>query len=253
MRDNSIFLTLISKLTKETESLLGQMRLKSEVNALGFSPNNSLMCVSFSNKVRFYERPDSSSKGVQLEPFLQVRQFNTESALKVDSLTVTHDSRFLFYSTDDYVVRSAGILGGPFKRFQLRGHKETVLEIITYFEFKPIVVTVDKAGLLLVWEMVKDEDEESEISDSEESEAEEISENDGVVKPEKRKQIVGVSTSGNKIGRQSAIETERIQIHKFKKLSEVSELERVYFGSRFILKTKNLVFQEGTQIDSMSS
>lgn len=164
-----------------------------------------------------YAAPRANSKGRLLEPFLLIRRFNSESTQIINHINFTDDSRFLIYSSDDYVLRTAGSLGGDFPRAKLRGHKSQVLGTVSYLQINKRLLSVDSAGLVLLWEMVED-DRKSGFR----------------------------ALSGNKINREETSS-------KLATSSEpLSSLEQSFKNSRFIMKTKLLLFQEKTHIDRLA-
>lgn len=188
------------------------------IDHIKFSPNNNLFCISSGARVNIYEKPSSNIKGFMLEPFMLVRRFNTESVKSLNTIAFSEDSRFLLYASDDNVVRTAGLLGGTFPRFKLKGHKSKVLQIIPFFKYNNTLVSIDNAGLILFWELTKlEEGEERGFK----------------------------SLKGNKINQE-------IDEQDMTQLTNLSELESKIINSRFILKTKKLLFQEKTEIDFLS-
>ena len=135
-----------------------------------------------------------------------VRRFNSESNQSVDHLNITDDSRFLIYSSDDFVLRTAGLLGGAFPRVKLRGHKAPIMGTVCYFEFNNTLLSIDQVGLVFLWELVEKDEEDL-------------------------NQKGFKSLAGNKINK---IEEES----SVAEIQHLSELEKKFMNSRFILKTK---------------
>lgn len=173
------------------------------------------------SRVALYAAPDPSVKGRLLEPFVLIRRFNSESAFSVHHLSFSDDSRFLIYSSDDFVLRMAPSLGGDFPRAKLRGHKAKILGTVSYLAINQRLLSIDSAGLVLLWELV-DRDPES---------------------------LPGFkSLTGSKIKQDSTTSVTSTPALRV----PLSPLELAYKKGRFILKTKLLLFQEKTHIDHVS-
>jgi WD40 repeat protein len=168
-----------------------------------------------------YACPSPSTKGRLLEPFLLIRRFNTESSQDIHHINFTDDSRFFIYSSDDFVLRTAGTLGGKFPRAKLRGHKARILGTVSFLDINSCLLSIDKAGVVLLWEMVPDD------------------------QPQNSK---FKSLSGNKIKK---IEEEGDIEETVQSLACLSELESKFMKCRFTLKHKLLLFQEKTTIDQI--
>ena len=153
-----------------------------------------------------------------------IRRFNTESSHAVDYVDFTDDSRFLIYSSDDFVLRTAGSLGGDFPRAKLRGHKSKILGIVSHLQINRRLISIDSAGLVLLWEMV--EREEGEVAGFK-------------------------SLTGNKIKRNSEGEGKGEQTSPESNVP-LSETEKAFKTCKFILKNKLLLFQEKTFIDNLA-
>lgn len=186
------------------------------ISHLKFSPNNRFLSITSGRRVSLFACPSPSTKGRLLEPFLLIRRFNTESTHVVTHFNFSDDSRFMIYSSDDHVLRTVGTLGGDFPRAKLRGHKSHILGSVSYLDINKRLLSIDRAGLVFLWELVQSESEGK-----------------------------GFKTlTGKNINRKM----EKKSISGIR----LSPLEEAFQNSRFILKTKLLLFQENTQIDQLA-
>lgn len=210
-------------LNAASEKTLGSKKFKDKVSHMGFSNNNAFFYVVSGRYVFIYERPESLTN-ILLEPFLQVKKYNSKASRQISAMKLTADDACMIYAADDNIVRVQPVFNseGFNEKFELVGHKGQVTDFCDALASFGTLATLDVNGLLMVWKLVDKTDED-------------LGKQKGSNRP------------GHKITETSNTETQE-PVNRTD--PNLSSLEKKLLASKFILGKKQLIYQENTVMNT---
>ena len=189
---------------------IGQKTFSEKISKIEFSKNNKIFFIISSKFVYIYKKPENINN-VLLEPFFLIKKYNSKSKKKIFAFKLGPNSTSMILANDDNILRIVPIFPeNDFNTvFELKGHKAPILDFLEDLSFSSKILTLDKNGLTLIWELVNKEEEDNYIN----------------FKHSNKKIKKNITTATN--------------LTKFEKLLK---------KSKFILKKKELIYQEGQSI-----
>lgn len=213
----------------QNKQQIGSKNFKLQISDVVFSHNNKFFVIAAGRFLFFYEKPSSNS-GILLEPLSLIKKFNSKCVEGINCVKFTQDDRYVIYSGDDHAIRLTPVFKTAYhkKDFELYGHKNKVIDFSDTLVQNKHLITFDINGLFLVWEIVNDEKTSEQ---------------------EKQKSFKRIKESSAKSGNLAEIQNEETLDFQSEVLpTNFSELEKTLESSKFILKAKHIIFQDGIGI-----
>lgn len=207
-------------LNSANEKVLGSKKFKDRVTHMGFSNNNAFFYIVSGRYVFIYEKPANLSH-VLLEPFFQLKKYNSKANREITAIGLTSDDVSFVYAADDHIVRIHPVFNSEDynEKFELIGHKGPVLGYADMLTLYGLLVTLDINGVLLLWKLVDKEEVDYQ-------------------------RVKDFNRAGQKLGNGNFTSDVKV-------VSEnLSFLEKKLLTSKFILNKKQLLYQENTAINT---